>query len=347
MIAGELDKDLLQTTVATAVQMLDNVIDINYYPIPESEYANKKHRPIGLGLMGFQDALYEKGISYASEEAACFADESMELISYYAIRASGQLAMDRGCYSSFEGSDWSLGFLPIDSADREKMNGDSRCDWNELAEFVQHNGLRNSNILALDPTATISIIAGCSQSIEPQYRNLYAKSNLSGDFTYVNQYLVEDLRKTGLWDTDMLEKLKYCDGSVQTIREIPDAIKEKYRTAFEVDPEMLIECASRRQKWIDQGQSLNLYMAEPSGKKLHDMYLLAWKKGLKTTYYLRTCAATQVEKSTLNVNKFGIQPRWMQHESASAALGKREDQDHKVNNAYKQACSGTICEVCQ
>lgn len=321
-----LDHKRLAATIRTAVRMLDNVIDINFYPIPEARTANLRHRPIGMGIMGFQDALYMLNISYASHEAVKFADVCMEVISYYAILSSSELAKERGAYSSFKGSKWDRGFLPIDTIDiLEKERGGSldmdraaTLDWNPVRESIKKHGMRNSNTMAIAPTATISNITGVTQSIEPMYKHLFVKSNLSGEFTIPNIYLVERLKKLGLWDKQMLDDLKYFDGSITEIDRVPQEIKQVFLTAFEIDPEWLIECASRRQKWIDMGQSLNLYMAEPSGKKLHLMYMLAWTKGLKTTYYLRTLAATQIEKSTTDINKRGLQPRWMKNKSASS-----------------------------
>lgn len=325
---GTFDVQKLEHTVRTAVRMLDNVIDLNFYPTVEARNANLRHRPIGLGIMGFQDALYLMGYSYASQQAVDFADYTMEAISYHAIQASTQLARERGAYPTFEGSKWHRGLLPIDTIEileQERgmpvaMDRSARFDWAPIRHAVRVHGMRNSNVMAIAPTATISNIVGVSQSIEPTYKNLYVKSNLSGDFTQVNTQLVEDLRALGLWDADMLEELKYNDGNLADIDRIPPHIKERYRTAFEVEPHWIIECASRRQKWLDMGQSLNLYLQQPSGKKMHEMYFLAWHKGLKTTYYLRTLAATQVEKSTVDINKFGIQPKWMKHKSASAGV---------------------------
>ncbi|WP_233207097.1 MULTISPECIES: ribonucleoside-diphosphate reductase subunit alpha [Pirellulaceae] len=325
---GKLDHEKLRETVTTAVRMLDNVIDINYYPTVEAGNSNRKHRPVGMGLMGFQDALYALGVGYASEQAVDFADESMEAISYYALLASSQLAAERGTYETYKGSKWDRGILPIDSLDiLEEERGvkidikrDGKMDWQVVRDAIAKNGMRNSNVMAIAPTATISTIIGVAQSIEPAYKNLFVKSNLSGEFPQINRRLVHDLKELGLWDSDMIESLKYYDGGLLEIDRIPDDIKLKYLTAFEVAPEWLIECAARRQKWLDMGQSLNLYMAEPSGKKLHEMYFLAWNKGLKTTYYLRTLSATQVEKSTVDVNRFGIQPRWMKNQSASANI---------------------------
>lgn len=325
---GQLDLAQLQATVRTAVRMLDNVIDLNYYPIPEACASNLRHRPIGLGQMGFQDALYELGLSYASGGAVEFADRSMEAISYFAILASTELAQERGTYPSYARSKWDRGLLPIDTI---QLLGDERgepididtsgsFDWTAVREAVQQHGMRNSHTMAIAPTATIANILGVSQSIEPLYTNLYVKSNLSGEFTVVNNYLVRDLASQGLWDHQMLDDLKYFDGSILQIDRVPQDLKERYLTAFEVDPEWLIECAARRQKWIDMGQSLNLYVAEPSGRKLSEMYFQAWKKGLKTTYYLRSLGATQNEKSTLDINSRGIQPRWMKARSASSDL---------------------------
>ncbi|WP_024587805.1 ribonucleoside-diphosphate reductase subunit alpha [Aliihoeflea sp. 2WW] len=306
--ADGLDMARLAKTVTTAMRMLDNVVDINFYTIPEARKSNMRHRPVGLGLMGFQDALQALRIPYASAEAADFADRSMEAISYHAISASVDLAAERGRYPSFDGSLWSKGILPIDSigllADVRGGTEMDEClsldmDWDGLRERVKTVGMRNSNTMAIAPTATISNICGVSQSIEPAYQNLFVKSNMSGDFTVVNAALVRDLKARGLWDEVMISDLKYFDGSVGQIDRIPDDLKALYATAFEIDSAWLIEAASRRQKWIDQAQSLNLYMANPSGKALDALYRLAWKKGLKTTYYLRARSATHVEKSTL------------------------------------------------
>ncbi len=301
-----LDLDHLARTVGTAMRMLDNVIDINFYTIPEARASNLRHRPVGLGLMGFQDALQAMRIPYASEGAVEFADRSMEAISYHAISASVDLAAERGRYPSFEGSLWSKGILPIDSIRlleeaRPGVDMDSTftLDWASLRERVKETGMRNSNTMAIAPTATISNICGVAQSIEPAYQNLFVKSNMSGDFTVVNAQLVHDLKARGLWDEVMVSDMKYFDGSVGQIDRIPDDLKALYATAFEIDSSWLIEAASRRQKWIDQAQSLNLYIANPSGKKLDELYRFAWKKGLKTTYYLRSRSATHVEKSTL------------------------------------------------
>ncbi|MDP1708712.1 MAG: ribonucleoside-diphosphate reductase subunit alpha [Gammaproteobacteria bacterium] len=306
-----LDLEKLARTVRTAMRMLDNVIDINYYSVPQARHSNLQHRPVGLGIMGFQDALHKLRLPYTSESAVTFADNSMEAVSYYAILASTELAAERGTYPSFQGSLWSQGILPLDSIRllAEQRGGHLtmdtqpsaalKFDWNGLREQVKTTGMRNSNCMAIAPTATISNICGVGQSIEPTYQNLFVKSNLSGEFTVVNPYLVRDLKERDLWDEVMANDLKYFDGSVQPIARIPADLKALYATAFEVEPKWLIEAGSRRQKWIDQAQSLNLYLAEPSGKKLDETYRLAWTSGLKTTYYLRTMGATHVEKSTV------------------------------------------------
>jgi len=324
-----LNQELLSATVRTAIRMLDNVIDINFYPIQEAKKANLAHRAIGLGLMGFQDALYKCGISYASHEAIEFADQSMEMISYYAILASSELAKERGTYSSYKGSKWSRGILPIDSlkileeergSEYVDLDTTTRLDWAKVRASIKKYGMRNCNTMAIAPTATISNITGLTQSIEPMYKHLFVKSNLSGEFTVVNNALVDKLKELNLWDAEMLDDLKYFDGSILEIERIPTEIKRLFLTAFEIEPDWIIECGARRQKWIDMGQSLNLYLAEPSGKKLNDMYMMAWKKGLKTTYYLRSLGATHIEKSTTDINKRGLQPRWMKNESASSRI---------------------------
>ncbi len=303
-----LDQEKLERTINVAMRMLDNVIDYNYYSVPQARRSNLKHRPVGMGIMGFQDALYKLRLPYASREAIEFADSSMEMVSYYAIKASTDLAEARGTYTSFKGSLWSKGILPIDSIDILEENRDGlldmdksqKLDWTGLRKRVKKTGMRNSNCMAIAPTATISNICAVAQSIEPTYQNLFVKSNLSGEFTVVNPYMVNDLKERGLWDDVMVSDLKYFDGSVQQIDRIPDDLKMLYSTAFEVDPRWLVECASRRQKWIDQAQSLNLYMSAPDGKKMDNLYKLAWIRGLKTTYYLRSLGATHVEKSTLS-----------------------------------------------
>ncbi|MDL5036431.1 ribonucleoside-diphosphate reductase subunit alpha [Comamonas sp. Y6] len=304
---GQIDHDKLRKTVNTAMRMLDNVIDINYYAVQKAKDSNLRHRPVGMGLMGFQDALYEMRTAYASQGAVEFADESMEAICYYAYWASTELAKERGTYSTFKGSLWDQGILPPDTLKLlEKARGgyvevdrSAKLDWDALRAKIAKDGMRNSNCVAIAPTATISNIVGVDASIEPSFGNLSVKSNLSGEFTVINQYLVRDLKRLGLWDDVMVMDLKHFDGSLRAIDRVPQEIKNLYATAFEVAPEWLVEAASRRQKWIDQAQSLNIYMAGASGKKLHDTYMLAWLRGLKTTYYLRTTSATNIEKSTV------------------------------------------------
>ncbi len=346
-----LDEKKLSSTVRTAIRMLDNVVDINFYPTAEARNSNLRHRPVGMGIMGFQDALYYLNISYASHEAVKFADNCMEMISYYAILASSELAKERGTYESYKGSKWDRGLLPIDTiALHEKERGipidmdrTASRDWTPVRESIKKHGMRNSHTMAIAPTATISNIIGSTQSIEPMYKHLFVKSNLSGEFTIPNIFLVDRLKKLGLWDKQMLDDLKYFDGSISEIERIPQEIKQVFLTAFEIDPEWLIECASRRQKWIDMGQSLNLYLAEPSGKKLHQMYMFAWTKGLKTTYYLRCLGATQIEKSTTDINKRGLQPRWMKNKSASSNIQvEREEKDKPIVCNLEEGC-----ESCQ
>lgn len=305
--AAGVDLPKLEHTVNIAMRMLDNVIDYNYYSVPTARASNLRHRPVGMGIMGFQDSLYKLDIPYASNEAVEFADRSMEAVSYFAIQASSNLAAERGTYASFEGSLWSQGILPIDSiALLEQgrggyldMDRSSTLDWDTLRERVVTVGMRNSNCMAIAPTATISNICGVSQSIEPTYQNLFVKANLSGDFTVINMALVEKLKSLGLWDEVMVNDMKYYDGSIANIDRVSDDIKQVFATAFEIDPRWLVEAGSRRQKWLDQAQSLNLYLSEPNGSKLDNLYKLAWVRGLKTTYYLRTLGATHVEKSTL------------------------------------------------
>ncbi|HVY01675.1 MAG TPA: ribonucleoside-diphosphate reductase subunit alpha [Candidatus Nanoarchaeia archaeon] len=314
-VDGNLDKDMLAHTVKTAVRMLDNVIDLNFYPTVEARRSNTKHRPIGLGIMGFQDALFRMNLAYDSPEALTFTDTSMEFISYHAILASSELADERGAYESFKGSKWDRGMLPIDTLDLlEEERGmkiidvskETTMDWDIVRENIKAKGMRNSNVMAIAPTATISNISGCFPSIEPIYKNLYVKANKFGEFTIVNPYLVEDLKAIGLWNQDMLEQIKYHDGSIQKINNIPSEIKAKYKEAFEIDPLWAIRMTATRAKWIDQAQSHNVFMKGVSGKLLNEIYMYAWKTGMKTTYYLRTLAASQIEKSTLDANKFGF-----------------------------------------
>lgn len=306
---GEVNKDILKDTVITAMRMLDNVIDLNYYPTVEARNSNMKHRPVGLGIMGYQDALYSISKNFDSKEALDFSDEIMEFISYYAILASSELAKERGTYETYKGSKWERGILPIDTLDiLEQERGmkidvprTSKMDWEVVRESIKKHGMRNSNTMALAPTATISNIAGCYPSIEPIYKNIYVKSNMSGEFTVVNTFLVEDLKANELWNKTMLEKIKEKDGNLQQMESIPKALKDKYKEAFDIDPEWMIEAAARRAKWIDQSQSLNIFSATSSGKRLSEIYLYAWKMGLKSTYYLRTIAASTIEKSTLEI----------------------------------------------
>ncbi|MEM9293805.1 MAG: ribonucleoside-diphosphate reductase subunit alpha [Acidobacteriota bacterium] len=326
-VSGQLDEALLADTVETAIRMLDNVIDINFYPTDEARNSNLRHRPIGLGLMGFQDALFKMDLPFTSQGALDVADEVMERISFHAIYASSKLAKERGAYGSFPGSKWDRGIFPLDTLDLlEQERGvpievsrAQKMDWSVVRQHVQEHGMRNSNTMAIAPTATISNISGCFPCIEPIYKNIYVKSNISGEFTIVNAYLVEDLKKLGLWDEEMLERLKYFDGNISSIDEIPDAMKEKYREAFEIDPVWALKLTAARGKWIDQSQSHNVFLAGVSGKKLSDTYLAAWRFGLKTTYYLRTLGATQIEKATLDANKYGFtQKREYQQPKAAA-----------------------------
>ncbi len=353
---GEIDQPLLADTVRTAVRMLDNVIDLNFYPTPEAETANQRHRPIGLGVMGFQDALYALGYSYAGDQAVVFSDRSMEAIAFHALQASADLARERGRYPSYAGSKWERGLLPLDTIallETERgmavnMDRGSTLPWDEVRQAIAAHGLRNSQVLAIAPTATISTIVGVSPSIEPAYTNLYVKSNLSGEFTQVNVALVRDLKAEGLWDAEMREALKYYDGSVRDIDRVPNHLKDRYCTAFEIAPSWLIACASRRQKWIDMGQSLNLYLDCPTGRDLHETYLRAWESGLKTTYYLRTRAATQVEKSTLDINRWGIQPRWMRSASPSSSVEVERTPNPDSEETAAATCSlEEDCEACQ
>ena len=306
-----LDIEKIKSTIDIAIRMLDNVIEYNYYSVDKAKTSNLKHRPIGMGIMAFSDYLYHLRVPYDSSKAVEIADKSMELISYYAISASMELAKERGKYSSYEGSLWSKGILPIDSLElleKERVgyldiDKSSTLDWSSLRKKIKKHGVRNSNILAIAPTATIANICGVTASIEPTYQNLYVKSNLSGEFTLVNPYLVKDLKKLKLWDEVMVNDLKYFDGSLAKIDRIPDELKLLYRTSFDIDQRWIVECAARRQKWLDQSQSLNLYWNITDGKKLSDLYKLAWVRGIKTTYYLRTIGASHIEKTTLDSSR--------------------------------------------
>lgn len=342
-----LDENRLGDTVTTAMRMLDNVIDVNYYPVPEARAANQRHRPVGLGMMGFQDCLWQLGVSYASPEAVGFADRSTELIAWHATLASAILAAERGRYASYDGSHWSRGVLPIDSiALLDEARGTTvevdrsvHRDWEPVRQAIRQHGMRHSNTMAIAPTATIANIQGVTQSIEPIFTNLFVKRNMGGEFTIINEHLVNALKERGLWDDDLLAELKYQDGSIARIERIPLELRQRFPTAFEIEPEWLIEAAARRQKWIDMGQSLNLYIEEPSGTRLSEMYTKAWASGLKTTYYLRSRGATHAEKSTIDINRFGIQPRWMTAVSPSAGV--------TVHRPDASPDDDLICDACQ
>jgi ribonucleoside-diphosphate reductase alpha chain len=357
----ELDHDKLKKTISTAMRMLDNVIDINYYAVKKARDSNIRHRPVGLGLMAFQDSLYEMRIAYASQEAVEFADQSMEAICYYAYWASTELAKERGQYSSYKGSLWDQGILPLDTIDllaRERggyveVDRSATMDWDTLRQKIKSDGLRNSNCVAIAPTATIANIIGVDASIEPCFGNLSVKSNLSGEFTVINGYLVRDLKRLGLWDDVMVMDLKHFDGSLRPIDRVPQDIKALYATAFEVETTWLVEAAARRQKWIDQAQSLNIYMAGASGKKLDDTYKLAWLRGLKTTYYLRTSSATQVEKSTVSsgshnaVSASGAPSGGMSAIEAAAAAAQAQMAATPATDIKFCAIDDPGCEACQ
>jgi ribonucleoside-diphosphate reductase alpha chain len=336
---GALDQAKLKRTVGTAMRMLDNVIDINYYAVAKARNSNQKHRPVGLGIMGFQDCLHLLRIPYASSEAVEFADGSMEAVAYYTYWASTELAEERGRYSSFKGSLWDRGILPHETLAllQEQRGGyveidmSAALDWEALRERIKRHGMRNSNCLAIAPTATIANIIGVSPSIEPTYQNLYVKSNLSGEFTVVNEHLVADLKRLGLWDEVMIADLKYFDGSLARVDRAPAELRRLYATAFEIEPSWLVEAAARRQKWIDQSQSLNLYLANPSGKKLDETYKLAWIRGLKTTYYLRTLGATHAEKSTVKAGQLNAVPN-------DGAAASTEPTFCAIDNPECEAC---------
>ncbi|MAW32996.1 MAG: ribonucleoside-diphosphate reductase subunit alpha [Proteobacteria bacterium] len=345
---GDIDYSKLKKTISTAMRMLDNVVDINFYAVDKARNSNLKHRPVGLGMMGFQDCLQLMKVPYGSEKAVDFSDRVTEALCYYAYWASTELSEERGRYSTFDGSLWSKGILPQDTmailkserGGNVELNMVSSMDWDILRNRIQRYGIRNSNCVAIAPTATIANIVGVSASIEPTFQNLYVKSNLSGEFTVTNRYLVEELKKLNLWDDVMISDLKYFDGSLSKIDRIPSAIRDLYSTAFEIDPAWLVESAARRQKWIDQAQSLNIYMSGASGKKLDEIYKLAWRRGLKTTYYLRTLAATHVEKATINSGRLNSVPT----ESV-----KNEGSGSNVEPADIKACSiyDPDCEACQ
>ena len=348
--AKVVDQDKLRRTVSTAMRMLDNVIDINYYAVRKARDSNLRHRPVGLGIMGFQDCLYELRLPYASQEAVEFADRSMEAVCFHAYWASTELAQERGRYSSYRGSLWDRGILPPDSlellADQRgghvEVDRSSTMDWDALRERVAQHGMRNSNCVAIAPTATISNIIGVDASIEPCFGNIAVKSNLSGEFTVVNEYLVRDLKRLGLWDSVMVSDLKHFDGSLRRIDRVPEELKQLYATAFEVEPTWLVEAASRRQKWIDQAQSLNIYMAGASGRKLDETYRLAWLRGLKTTYYLRTVGATHAEKSTVHPGALNAVSM-----SGGAAMAASEAIAVPATDAQFCSIDNPDCEACQ
>ena len=364
IVDGKLDEELLAATIETAMRMLDNVIDINYYPTQEAKTANMRHRPVGLGIMGLQDALYKLNINFANAQALEISDYIMETVAYYAILASSKLAQERGAYETYKGSKWDRNIFPQDTIklleqEREmpiNINKEGKRDWAPVRDHVKHYGMRNSNCMAIAPTATISNIAGCFPCIEPIYKNIYVKANMSGEFTVINKYLIDDLKKIGLWDQEMLDLLKYYDGSVQMIEKVPVHLREKYKEVSEIEQEWLIQITAARGKWIDQSQSHNVFMRGVSGKKLNDIYIKAWKLGLKTTYYLRTLAASQVEKSTLDAKKFGYTQKRAYEtipEDQKDQIVPEEialDQVEPMEAMMMSACSISAdpeCEVCQ
>jgi ribonucleoside-diphosphate reductase alpha chain len=359
VIDGKLDVDLLAKTVRLTIRMLDNVIEINFYPTKEAENSNLKHRPIGLGLMGLQDALYKTNIPFDTEQAVEFSDRSMEIISYYAILASSELAKEKGAYESYKGSKWDRGIFPNDTVkllEEERgvnidITKEERLNWSKVREHVKQHGMRNSNTMAIAPTATISNIAGCFPCIEPIYKNIYVKSNISGEFTVVNSYLIDDLKKENLWNDEMKERLKYYDGSVQMMPEIPENLKKKYKEAFEVDGEWFIKHAAARGRWIDQSQSINVFMKGTSGKKLNDVYMYAWKMGLKTTYYLRSLAASQIEKSTLDAAKYGYTQKReydnVAEQKVVAVTSSGSESAPKKEGGVCKNPNDSECEACQ
>lgn len=353
VVDGNIDDALLAQTIKTALRMLDNVVDINFYPTQEAQNANMRHRPVGLGLMGLQDAMFKMDICLDEEKALTTADQIMEKISYNAILASSELAKERGAYSSYKGSKWDRNIFPQDTIDLlEQERGmkvdcprGETLDWAPVREHVKAHGMRNSNTMAIAPTATISNISGCFPCIEPMYKNLYVKANMSGEFTVINRYLVEDLKALNLWNQEMLDELKYHDGNVQRIALIPKHLKDKYKEAFEIDPEWLVKVSAARGRWIDQSQSHNVFMQGVSGKKLNDIYMLAWQTGMKTTYYLRTLGATQIEKSTLDAKKFGFTQK-----REYADIGVTAEQTSVVaEQELGKACNleEPNCESCQ
>lgn len=351
IINGKLDEQLFEDTITIAMRMLDNVIDINFYPTKEAKNSNFKHRPVGLGMMGFQDALFKLNINYDSHEVLDFTDTITEKFSYYAILGSSKLAKERGTYESYKGSKWDKNIFPLDTIDlleKERgmpieVNRSSKMNWNPVREHVQKYGMRNSNTMAIAPTATIANIAGCYPCIEAIYSNIYVKSNMIGEFVVVNEYLVEDLKKIGMWNQDTLDQIKFFDGNIQQIESIPAFLKNKYKGAFDIDAEWMIKVGALRSKWVDQSISHNVFMKGVSGKKLNDVYLAAWRSGIKTTYYLRTLAATQIEKSTLDAKKFGYTQMRDNNTVSENEVSKIKTQEIKECNISQDP----DCEVCQ
>ncbi|MBI4142071.1 ribonucleoside-diphosphate reductase subunit alpha [Candidatus Woesearchaeota archaeon] len=359
IVDGKLDKELLAKTVKTAVRMLDNVIDINFYPTVEAQNSNLKHRPVGLGIMGFQDALFKLDLRFESPATVDFSDKSMEFISYHAIIASSELAKERGTYQSYKGSKWDRNIFPIDTLSlleeergmKVNISREERMDWPLVRAHVKQFGMRNSNVMAVAPTATISNIVGCFPCIEPIYKNIYVKANMSGEFTVVNSYLVNDLKKLNLWNKELLDQIKYYDGNLQLIPLISQNLKDKYREAFEIEPLIAVDITAARSKWIDQSQSHNVFIQSVSGKKLSDVYIHAWKCGLKTTYYLRTLGASQIEKATLDASKFGFtQKREYKHVAEAVAVDTVQKLAEPVAAVgHVKACriAEPDCEACQ
>lgn len=355
IVDGKLDKEMLARTIKIAIRMLDNVVDINFYPTVEGKTANSRHRPIGLGIMGLQNALFLLDIPFQDPRALEFCDNTMEFISYHAILASSQLAKERGAYSSFKGSKWDRGIFPVDTLallEQERgikidTNRNSVMDWTPVREHIKQYGMRNSNTMAVAPTATISNISGCFPCIEPIFKNIYVKANMSGEFTIVNEYLVHDLKKIGLWNKDMLDTIKYFDGNIQGIDQIPQHIKDKYKEAFEIDPEWLVKLTAARGKWIDQSQSHNVFMQGTSGKKLNDIYMSGWRSGLKTFYYLRTLGASQIEKSTLDAKKFGFTQKRDYKQTAQVPSGEIALNDEPLPSGAACNIENPECESCQ
>lgn len=353
VINGAIDWNRLEQTVRHAIRMLDNVIDINFYPTKEAEQSNVRHRPIGLGLMGFQDMLYKLNISFDDQRARTFADEIMEFISYHAIKTSAELARERGPYSSYRGSKWDRGIFPLDTLDLlEQERGMpvaidriTRLDWASLKSLVKLYGMRNSNTMAIAPTATISTIAGCFPCIEPIYKNIYVKANMTGEFTVVNKYVIKDLKALNLWDQAMLDQIKYYDGNIQLIERIPEHIKDKYKEVFEIDPLWLVEITASRAKWIDQSQSHNVFMRGTSGKLLSDIYIAGWNKGMKTYYYTRTLGASQIEKSTLDSQQFGFTQKRVYKPLNSATESSNSTTANDQNIQEEQSMEGRACSI--